>query len=562
MLTINAALQARSSRWLPFAMLVLLHWALWLGIDNIWVRPLLLAHIGLFLMWQPLWRSETKLSWGNSAFIFAISLAALVWLNWWMLAFWVSGLFSLVGGRVFSFYSRWQRAHHLLMMAYLQAVLLLYIAPHLFGLPAFDEVANAMMHIGLPLLLVVMALMPVERTRTDAVQAVDFIYVLLLFTLLTLLVLGSLAFMTLEHVSYFDALLRTLFIIAIALLILGGLWNPRMGFSGLQASFSHYVLSIGTPLEEWLKQIAATAQQEQSPATFLERATSHLAEMPWIAGMVWVSDEGRGTQGGASPHRFELADEDLSITLFTRQAISPTVLLHLRLLVQVLGYFYQAKRREQRLREMTRQQTIYETGARLTHDLKNMLQSLFALTSIAQHDPAQAQPILQHQLPVLTQRIEALLAKLKAPGANDDMVEMPAATWWESLRQRHQHREIEWVYEAGDDNATSSSKLIPASMFDCVADNLIENASNKRLREPGIRITARFRAVPLSLQISDTGSAVPSNLAQRLLRTVVPSEDGLGVGLYQSVRWAQQTGCSLVLRENRAGNVCFELSQE
>jgi len=41
--------------------------------------------------------------------------------------------------------------------------------------------------------------------------------------------------------------------------------DPHMGFSGLQAGFSRYVLSIGTPLEEWLKHIADTAQQEQNP---------------------------------------------------------------------------------------------------------------------------------------------------------------------------------------------------------------------------------------------------------------------------------------------------------
>jgi len=554
MLTLNSAQWARSGRWLSFAMLVLLHLALWLGIDHIWVRPLLLTHLGVFLLWQPLWRSETKLSWGNTAFILGVSLAALVWLNWWVLAFWVSGLFALVGGRVFAFYARWQRVYHLLLMAYLLALLLLYIAPHLFGLQSFEEVTGVLMAFGLPLLLVVMALLPVERDRADGVQAVDFIYVLLLFTLLTLLVLGSLAFMTLGQVSYLDALLRTLFLLAVALFVLGGLWNPHMGFSGLQAGFSRYVLSIGTPLEEWLKHIADTAQQEQNPATFLERATTYLAEMPWISGIAWISDEGHGTLGTSSQHRVELSDADLNLTLFTRQASSPTVLLHMRLLVQVLGHFYQAKRREQRLREMTRQQTIYETGARLTHDLKNMLQSLFALTSIAQYDPAKSQPILQHQLPVLTQRIEMLLSKLKAPEADADEIRVPLGNWWESLRQRHQHRDIEWVFEGETDLP------IPSPLFDCVADNLIENASNKRLREPGIRISVRLNAEPLLISVSDTGSAVPANLAQRLLRTVMPSEDGLGVGLYQAARWSQQMGYRLILQENLTGNVRFELS--
>lgn len=349
-------------------------------------------------------------------------------------------------------------------------------------------------------------------------------------------------------------MLRTLFVLAVALFVLGGLWNPRMGFSGLQVGFSRYVLSMGTPLEEWLKQIATTAQHEQSPAAFLEHATEYLAQMPWIAGMAWMSDEGHGTLGISTLHRVELTDADLELTLFARQAISPTVLLHMRLLVQVLGHFYQAKRHEQRLREMTRQQTIYETGARLTHDLKNMLQSLFALTSMAQHDPVKAQPILRHQLPVLTERIETLLTKLKAPEANEERGELPLAVWWEALRQRHQHRDIEWIFVEGE-----KAMNIPTSMFDCVADNLIENAVNKSLRERGVRITVKLSVDPLSLAVIDTGSAVPMGLAQRLLRTVLPSEDGLGVGLYQAARWAQQLGYQLVLAENGRGKVLFEL---
>jgi signal transduction histidine kinase len=314
--------------------------------------------------------------------------------------------------------------------------------------------------------------------------------------------------------------------------------------------------------------------------------------------------------------------------LFTHKNISPAVLLHMKLLIQVLGHFYQAKRREQRLREMTRQQTIYETGARLTHDLKNMLQSLFALTSVAQRDTAKAQPILQNQLPVLTQRIESLLNKLKAPGADEEEVTMPLSAWWQSMRQRHQHRDIEWQFASAPipeltadaastkaetalvsadlglplapvptpppgaeraeerfqgqpDRRTGASPLgrrggvkvavlkptqveagellIPATTFDSVLDNLIENAHNKQLREPGIRISVHLSVEPFRLEICDTGSPVPENIMRSLMRTVVPSEDGLGVGLYQAARRAQQMGYRLALRDNLAGKVRFEM---
>lgn len=556
MLTIAPEKLMRSGRWLSFAMLVDLHLALWLGTQSLWMRPLLLMHLGLFLLWQPLWRGESRLRSGGAVFIIAMSLATMFLLNWWVLAFWVSVLFALVGGRVFSFHARWQRLYYLLTMAYLLAILILYITPNLFHLEGMGEVMANLMNVGLPLLLIIMAFIPFEWNQVETEQAVDFIYILLLFTLLTLLVLGSLAFMTLGHLDYLDALLRTLIIIAAMLLALGALWNPRLGFSGFQALFSRYLLNIGTPLEIWLERLAAVAHHEQNPEAFLVHATAYLVEMPWISGLSWSADCGHGTLGVSSPHRIEMSDQDLHLTLFSHQAVSPTVLLHVRLLTHLLGHFYQAKRREQSLREITRQQVIYETGARLTHDLKNMLQSLFALTSVAQHQPEKAQPILQRQLPVMTQRIEAVLAKLKNPQTQDEAVEMPLATWWEILRQRHPYRDIEWKAPRALDD-----RLIPASLFDCAADNLIDNACRKRRHEPGIAVIVTLEPEPFCLCISDGGSAIPGDVARQLLNTVVPSEEGMGIGLYQVSRWAAQSGYRLELSENRKGKVTFRLCQ-
>jgi hypothetical protein len=64
----------RSSRWISFAMLVAFHLALWLGTQSLWMRPLLLMHLGLFLLWQPLWHGESKLRTGGAAFILAMSI--------------------------------------------------------------------------------------------------------------------------------------------------------------------------------------------------------------------------------------------------------------------------------------------------------------------------------------------------------------------------------------------------------------------------------------------------------------------------------------------------------
>jgi signal transduction histidine kinase len=541
-------------RWLSFFMLLTLHLALWAGVESMWSRPLLFAHLGLFLLWQPLWRGEEKLSSRSALIIVGVSALALWWLNWWVLAFWVSGLFSLVGGRVFVFQSVRQRLRYLLAMAYLLAVLLFWVTPQLFMLPTAGEASADLMRYVLPLLLLGMALVPHEDEALKQTVAVDFIYSILLFMLLTLLVLGSLAFMYLGHVAYFEALLRTLFSMALLLFVLGWLWNPRLGFSGFQAIFSRYFLNIGTPFELWLKQLAKTAQNESSPATFLKIATGQLAEMPWLSGLSWESDEGNGKQGISSPHKIDLADQDLRLTLFTRQGIAPAVLMHIHLLSQLLAFFYQSKRREQRLHEMVRLQAVHETGARLTHDLKNMLQSLLALISIAEQRPSQAQPILQAQLPMLVQRIELTLGKLKLPQYEADAAVMPLSGWWASLQQRQQYRNLEWLTEDG-----LGDQLIPFALFDSVADNFIDNARNKRSREAEIHVQISLRIKPFCLSVCDSGSEIPQAVAQQLLYTVVESEHGLGVGLFQVAKWAEQSGYRLLLKENRRGRVCFEL---
>ena len=554
MLTISPARRIRSDRWLSLVMLFTLHAALWVGVQSVWARPLLFAHLGLFLLWQPLWRGEDRLSTRSALTIVGISTLALFWLNGWIVAFWVSGLFSLVGSRVFAFQSAAQRLRYLLAMAYLLAVLLMWVTPQLFALPVTTEASTELMQIVLPLLLLLMALVPHESERLKKIEAVDLVYSLLLFMLLTLLVLGSLAFMSLGQVEYFQALLRTLFLMAAVLFVLGWLWNPRLGFAGFQIIFSRYFLNIGTPFELWLNKLSQLALKENSPASFLEIATAHLAALPWLSGVRWQCDVAKGQQGAASVHEFSWADQDLKLVLYARQNVPPTVLMHIHLLCQMLAFFYHAKRREQRLQEMARLQAVHETGARLTHDLKNMLQSLMVLISIAEKQPAKAQSILLHQMPVLVKQIELVLSKLKIPGQDTKMNLMPLAAWWKKLQQREQYRNLQWQSEGGLGN-----QEIPAALFDSIADNLIENVHGKSLREQDITVQVFLKAQPLCFSVCDNGSAIPEEMANRLFHTVVDSEDGWGIGLYQVARWARQLGYHLILKENYKGKVCFEL---
>jgi hypothetical protein len=63
------------------------------------------------------------------------------------------------------------------------------------------------------------------------------------------------------------------------------------------------------------------------------------------------------------------------------------------------------------------------------------------------------------------------------------------------------------------------------------------------------------------LTICDTGNAMPTAVAARLLAAPVPSQTGLGIGLYQASKQAQQLGYKLTLVSNSDGSVCFELAR-
>jgi hypothetical protein len=564
MLTLNLGNRLLTGRWLLLAMLALLHGAMMLGVESLWARPILLAHLGLFLLWQPLWRGESQVGGGALVFIVLAAVIVMFLLNWWAVAFWLTGLFGLVGARVLAFRNRWSRTLYLAVMAYLLAVLLLWVVPNLFATQSGIELVQAqsgidvgrtLMWYVLPALLVI-GVVPIGREKVENLQAMDLIYSLLLFMLLALVVLGSLAFMNLSHLNYLEALLRTLFLMGLVLLALGALWNPRFGFSGLQILFSRYLLNVGTPFESWLTRLAEAAQREPSAASYLNRVVDLLEDLPWLSGLSWQSPDGTGQTGQFSKNAVVAQEGELRLTLYARQSLNPSVLLHVHLLAQLIGYFYQAKQREQTLREITRLQAVYETGSRLTHDLKNMLQSLLSLTSIAQSREQIAQQLLRQQLPLLTQRIELTLTKLQQPEAAIDSTRVTLNVWWDSVRLRNQFQNIEW--QAPD---MLPDKNIPAALFDCVIDNLLDNVLKKRQTEPDMDISVKIQVEPFRLQVCDSGVPIPEAIAAKLMHSAVISENGLGIGLYQASGWAKQLGYRLRLASNREGNVCFELCE-
>src|SRR5258708_3751648 len=124
-------------------------------------------------------------------------------------------------------------------------------------------------HLGLPVLLLALALMPAEPESPEAPQVIDFFYSVFLMLVLGMVVLGSFTFMTLRNVPYLEALTNTVFLIAGSIFALGLAWSPRTGYAGLNVFFSRYLFSIGLPVEKWLYFLAELSQMEARPERFL-----------------------------------------------------------------------------------------------------------------------------------------------------------------------------------------------------------------------------------------------------------------------------------------------------
>lgn len=226
---------------------------------------------------------------------------------------------------------------------------------------------------------------------------------------------------------------------------------------------------------------------------------------------------------------------------------------HVEWLLRLAIEFYLVKKQADQLQKMGYVQAIYETGARVTHDVKNLLQSLQVLCYAAARpgDPAEVAGLLRRQLPQIVERLKATLEKLQSPRISDDDL-VDARAWWRSLQDRYAGLPITW------DGEPASDARIPGALFDSVAENLLQNALSKRQREPGLVITACISDV--SLRVVDNGSAIGQELVAGLLKSPVASEDGLGIGLYHAAGHAEALAYRLELLANHPGQVEFSLS--
>ena len=520
------------------------------------IRILWFVAFGLFLLWQPFVAGERRMSRRQGAILLAAALASTWLLSPWLMLIWCGALAAVIGGRVLWTGDRLERAGYLFAFGYLVCLTIFGVVPEISPSAVLDPLPRDAIARCMPFLLAALIAFPAHPQRRRAGDAFDLFYGMLVFLALAVFVLGALAVTFVSGVSYVEALAQTSLAIAAALLVLAWAWNPRGGFSGIGSALSRYLLSVGLPLEQWLIQLAETSERESHPVRFLAAITEQLQRIPWVVGCRWQAGSESGRFGGTSPHTQEYRRDGVLLAVCFRHLPSPAMRWHVEWLLRLASEFYLVKFQTHELQRMSYLQAVYETGARVTHDVKNLLQSLQTLCYAAAQpgDPEAVARLLARQLPQIAERLKSTLDKLQRPRADDNR-NTSAAEWWARLRDRHSGDAIEW-------NAPAGEAEVPSALFDSIAENLLQNALTKRQHEGGIEISAKLtvdRNSPM-LTVRDTGQAIAASVADSLFRTPVQSAHGLGIGLYHAARQAGETGYRLDLAENRPGSVVFTLA--
>ena len=519
------------------------------------VRLLWVAALGFFLIWQPFVAGERRVTLAQVVGLVFVVLGSTWFLGPWLLLMWCGALAAAIGGRVLWTELRAERAGYLLAFGYLIGVVVLGVVPEISAAVSLDPLPRDALGKFMPLILPFLVFFPARPPQRRAGDSYDLFYGMLVFLVLAVFVLGTLAFMLVGQVSYVESLFKTSFTVASALLLVAWAWNPRAGFSGIGSVFSRYVLSVGMPLDQWLVHLADESERELEPGRFLEAAMAHLQSVSWVLGTSWRVSESQGALGEQTIYRQDYGNDGVALSVYFRYQPSTAMRWHVEWLLRLAAEFYLLKRQTHELQRMGYLQAVYETGARVTHDVKNILQTMQSLCYVASQpgsDPAQLSALLGRQLPQVTERLRVTLDKLQTPSMSADLQLVDAGIWWSKLQERYAHAAIVWN-GSGDDLG-----VVPGALFDSVAENLLQNALAKRQRHAGVVISVNFSQA--GLEVRDDGAALVDALARRIFLEPVSSEDGLGIGLFHAAQQAKAAGYQLLLAENTSGQVTFKLS--
>ena len=338
------------------------------------------------------------------------------------------------------------------------------------------------------------------------------------------------------------------------------LWAPFVDFgrAGVGAVASPSLATIVAP-EVWLKRLAEHSQAAGDCERFVAAAMRDLVAAGKLEGAAWqIKGAGAGAVGRVADAKLKSAVFEcppLTARVFSRARVAPLAWFSLHFLIRMIAEYYVAERRGEEFVAYSRARAVHETGARLTHEIKNILHGLSIALALFDRGGDKA-ALARAQMSRLQERLEKTLAKIKSPPAKPDRARASAIHWWRASERRNAHESVEFSIEGAIDETAQ----IPTALFENALENYLANALVKRRADSRVRVAAalRFDGGGVSLRVSDSGVAARD--AARLFAAPVESASGLGVGLYQLAREADGSGYAPRIAANRDGEVTFELA--
>ncbi len=539
------------------------HIILWWGPLYPWLSQIgLFIYFCLFLLWQPIWAKPTHLEFKYLVLLSVGILCLILFLNPWLLLCWQLTWIGVLAGRDLAKTN--DRVVNLVAIIFLILELFIVNIHQLFISPQvifIDDLVQDSFRYGLLILPLSFFAVTADDTLEHRYH-IDFTHSIIFSLLITVLALGSLVLMYHGQFDYPVALFLITLGLLLFIFISSWLGIILTGETGMEPLWSRHLFSLGDSFEQWLDNLAQPNNYKNlTPEEFLRSGFTQLTNLPWISGVAWHSLYDHDLLGHSDQYQKDIIVQSIEAKIYSPYRISGSHYFQVKILIQLLEYFHQAKRREAAFAQQAHLQAIHEAGAKLTHDIKNLLQSLHAITSVIETHPSdqfgETQRLLQGQMPHLTQRLKRTLDKLQKP-AEFSYSHIPVSLWWDNLKARYRKSDIEFTSQTASD-----SVLIPEDLFDNVSENLIQNALMKRKREPSLQIDVSLQIDDkhnLKLTVGDDGSMIPKEIYQNLLTKPVTSKDGFGIGLYQAVKQLANTGYRLSILKNSPGQVCFQLA--
>ena len=537
--------------------LLLLHALIWIVDEPLLKFSLTFVLYGLFLLWQPLWSKQVNVSHGPVvALALGFVLLAYRFPNE-SLVFFALIVCGLIGSRLLG--QSAYRAFDLLALLIITLEMAVGLVPDTFPqikLPAlFVEYMQTV--ILVPVLLFYFAPNPDHQKQQRS--QVDLMHGLLAATLLFIVLLGGIVINLLYGVDYLDGLLLSVFIVATLTIGISWFWNPGVGYSGIGVLWNRYAMTIGGPFETWINTLTTLIEERYlTPSDYLEAACEHLVENDWLNSIEWHFKNFKISVGNKIGTRLEhQLDDELTVILYFKADPGSALEQHTILLIRMAYQFYLAKVNQEKMRAQEHFATIHHTGARLTHDVKNILQSIRTSLEILEMDkemPA-SQKLLESNLRQIGLRLQTTLEKLRAPRLNTHINLVDCRKWMERIEKLHGN-DTRMSFHSDIEN----NLVLPVDLFDSVTENLVNNA----LKKPSVkRVELRLLSSDdiILLSVCDDGEAISADIESSLFTKPVSSGSGMGIGLYQSAIMAHTFNYQLELSQNEAGRVCFNLYQ-